>query len=71
MCPPCRRRRIIGLLGGGADINAPHQQLQTAGARIWQAPRAEPWAMRSLIVGDFDDNLICFASNLTGASERL
>ena len=51
--------------------NALHQQLQTAGAHIWQAPRDEPWAMRSLIVRDLDDNLICFASNLAGASERL
>ena len=46
------------------DVNALHQELQSAGARIWQAPRDEPWAMRSLIVSDPDDNLICFASNL-------
>jgi len=51
-----------------SDVNALHQQLQTAGARIWQAPRDEPWAMRSLIVSDFDDNLICFASSLAGAA---
>ena len=50
-----------------SDVNALHQQLQTAVARIWQAPRDEPWAMRSLIVRDLDDNLICFASNLSGA----
>ncbi len=50
-----------------SDVNALHQQLQAAGARIWQAPRDEPWAMRSLIVSDLDDNLICFASNLAGA----
>jgi len=54
-----------------SDVNALHQQLQTAGARISQAPRDEPWAMRSLIVRDLDDNLICFASNLSGAPERL
>lgn len=47
-----------------ADVNALHQELQAAGARIWQAPRDEAWAMRSLIVCDLDDNLICFASNL-------
>jgi catechol 2,3-dioxygenase-like lactoylglutathione lyase family enzyme len=47
-----------------SDVNALHQQLQTAGAHVWQAPRDEPWAMRSLIVSDLDDNLICFASNL-------
>jgi catechol 2,3-dioxygenase-like lactoylglutathione lyase family enzyme len=50
-----------------SDVNALHQQLQTAGACIWQAPRDEPWAMRSLIVRDLDDNLICFASNLSAA----
>jgi catechol 2,3-dioxygenase-like lactoylglutathione lyase family enzyme len=47
-----------------SDVNALHEQLQTAGAHIWQAPRDEPWAMRSLIVSDLDDNLICFAANL-------
>jgi uncharacterized glyoxalase superfamily protein PhnB len=47
-----------------SDVNALYEQLQTAGARIWQAPRDEPWAMRSLIVSDLDGNLICFASNL-------
>ncbi len=47
-----------------SDVNALHESLRAAGARIWQAPRDEPWAMRSLIVNDLDDNLICFASNL-------
>ena len=47
-----------------SDVDALHQALQTDGARIWQAPRDEPWAMRSLIVVDLDENLICFASNL-------
>ena len=47
-----------------SDVDALHRDLQMAGARIWQAPRDEPWAMRSLIVVDPDDNLICFASNL-------
>jgi catechol 2,3-dioxygenase-like lactoylglutathione lyase family enzyme len=51
-----------------ADVNALHQQLPAAGARIRRAPRDEPWGMRSLIVSDLDDNLICFASNLAGAS---
>lgn len=46
------------------DVNALHELLQAAGAHIWQGPRDEPWAMRSLIVSDLDDNLICFASNL-------
>jgi uncharacterized glyoxalase superfamily protein PhnB len=46
------------------DVNALYASLQAAGAQIWQAPRDEPWAMRSLIVSDPDDNLICFASNL-------
>jgi catechol 2,3-dioxygenase-like lactoylglutathione lyase family enzyme len=47
-----------------ADVNALHDSLQAAGVEIWQAPRDEPWAMRSLIVTDPDGNLICFASNL-------
>ena len=47
-----------------SDVNALHDSLQAAGAHIWQAPRDEPWAMRSLIVSDLDSNLICFASNL-------
>jgi catechol 2,3-dioxygenase-like lactoylglutathione lyase family enzyme len=47
-----------------SDVNALHESLQAAGARIWQAPRDEPWAMRSLFVSDPDGNLICFASNL-------
>jgi catechol 2,3-dioxygenase-like lactoylglutathione lyase family enzyme len=47
-----------------SDVNALHDSLQAAGAQIRQAPRDEPWAMRSLIVNDPDGNLICFASNL-------
>ena len=47
-----------------SDINALHHSLHAAGAHIWQAPRDEPWGMRSLIVNDLDDNLICFASHL-------
>ena len=49
-----------------SDVNALHESLQKAGAQISQAPRDEPWAMRSLIVSDLDGNLICFASNLPG-----
>jgi catechol 2,3-dioxygenase-like lactoylglutathione lyase family enzyme len=47
-----------------SDVNALHDSLQAAGAQIWQGPRDEPWAMRSLIVNDLDGNLICFASSL-------
>jgi catechol 2,3-dioxygenase-like lactoylglutathione lyase family enzyme len=47
-----------------SDVNALHDSLRSAGAHIWQAPRDEPWAMRSLIVSDPDGNLICFASDL-------
>jgi uncharacterized glyoxalase superfamily protein PhnB len=47
-----------------SEVDALHQSLQNSGACIWQAPRDEPWAMRSLIVSDPDGNLICFASNL-------
>lgn len=47
-----------------ADVNTLYESLRAAGAHIWQAPRDEPWAMRSLIVSDLDSNLICFASNL-------
>ena len=45
-------------------VDTLHESLRAAGAHIWQAPRDEPWAMRSLIVSDLDGNLICFASNL-------
>ncbi|KXV07969.1 hypothetical protein CR51_11000 [Caballeronia megalochromosomata] len=47
-----------------SDVNELHDSLKAAGAHIWQTPRDEPWAMRSLIVSDPDGNLICFASNL-------
>ena len=47
-----------------SDVDALHAAFQVSGARVRQAPRDEPWAMRSLIVSDPDDNLICFASNL-------
>ena len=47
-----------------SDVNVLYDSLQAAGAHIWQAPRDEPWAMRSLIVNDLDANLICFASSL-------
>lgn len=47
-----------------SDADTLHASLQARGARIWQAPRDEPWHMRSFIVTDPDDNLICFASNL-------
>jgi catechol 2,3-dioxygenase-like lactoylglutathione lyase family enzyme len=49
-----------------ADANALHAEFQAAGAQIWQAPRDEPWGMRSVIVSDLDGNLICFA----GSSDR-
>jgi catechol 2,3-dioxygenase-like lactoylglutathione lyase family enzyme len=51
-----------------SDVDTLHHELRTAGARIRQAPRDEPWAMRSLIVTDLDDNLVCFASPLATAS---
>ena len=47
-----------------SDVDTLHRSLRAAGAQIWQDPRDEPWAMRSLIVSDLDDNLICFAANL-------
>ncbi len=47
-----------------ADVDALHAELQAAGAEIWQGPRDEPWAMRSLIVSDPDGNLVCFAADL-------
>ena len=53
-----------------ADVDALHASLQAAGAHIRQAPRDEPWAMRSLIVSDLDANLICFASHLVGSSDH-
>jgi catechol 2,3-dioxygenase-like lactoylglutathione lyase family enzyme len=47
-----------------SDVDVLHDALRAAGAQIRQAPRDEPWGMRSLIVSDPDGNLICFASNL-------
>ena len=47
-----------------SDVDTLYASLQTASAHIWQAPRDEPWAMRSLIINDLDGNLICFASSL-------
>ncbi len=47
-----------------SDVDVLHGSLRAAGAHIRQAPRDEPWAMRSLIISDPDGNLICFASNL-------
>ncbi|HSZ54293.1 MAG TPA: VOC family protein [Tepidisphaeraceae bacterium] len=47
-----------------SDVNVLHDSLQAAGAHIWQAPRDESWAMRSLIVSDLDGNLICSTSKL-------
>ncbi len=44
------------------DADALHAELSAAGATIRQAPRDEPWGMRSLITGDADGNLICFAA---------
>ena len=46
------------------DVDALYGSLQSAGATVWQPPRDEPWAMRSLIVTDPGANLICFASPL-------
>jgi catechol 2,3-dioxygenase-like lactoylglutathione lyase family enzyme len=50
-----------------SDVNALHKSFQAAGAHIFQAPRDEPWGMRSIIVNDPDGNLICFAANLAPA----
>ena len=47
-----------------SDADALHASIQAVGAHIWQQPRDEPWAMRSVIVSDLDANLICFASPL-------
>jgi catechol 2,3-dioxygenase-like lactoylglutathione lyase family enzyme len=49
-----------------SDVNKLSASLEAAGAEIHQAPRDEPWGMRSLIVSDPDGNLICFASDLAG-----
>lgn len=66
-------RPVIDHSAGGAllsafievsDADALERSLRDAGAHIWQAARDEPWGMRSVIVSDLDDNLICFASNL-------
>jgi len=49
-----------------SDVNALHQELRAAGARLPQPPRDEPWGMRSMIASDLDGNLIGFASALGG-----
>lgn len=54
-----------------SDVNVLHDSLRKAGAQIRQAPRDEPWAMRSLIVNDVDGNLICFASDLASKTESV
>jgi catechol 2,3-dioxygenase-like lactoylglutathione lyase family enzyme len=59
---------LLGAFIEVSDADALHDELRTTGALIRQPPRDEPWAMRSLIVRDLDDNLICFASPLPGAS---
>lgn len=46
------------------DVDALCHSLQSAGAIIWQAPRDEPWGMRSVVVADPDGNLLCFAAPL-------
>ena len=46
------------------DVDGLCESMQSAGAVIWQAPRDEPWAMRSFIVADPDGNLVCFAAPL-------
>ena len=48
-----------------SDVDALYESLRSSGAKVWQQPRDEPWATRSLIVADHDGNLICFASNLS------
>ena len=55
---------LLSAFLGNSAIDALHDAPRSAGAHVRQAPRDEPWAMRSLIVGDLDDDLICFASPL-------
>ena len=45
------------------DVDALYAEFSQASAHIHQAPRDEPWGMRSLIIADPAGNLICFASN--------
>jgi uncharacterized glyoxalase superfamily protein PhnB len=59
---------LLSAVSEVAEVDALHDALQAAGARIYQAPRDEPWGMRSLIVSDLDDNLICFVAPLARAS---
>lgn len=46
------------------DVDGHHAAMHSAGAAIHQAPRDEPWGMRSLIVSDPDGNLVMFAQPL-------
>lgn len=44
-------------------VDALFAAMQSAGAMIHQAPRDEPWGMRSFIVRDPAGNLLLFAAN--------
>lgn len=46
------------------DVDALFATMQSAGAAVHQAPRDEPWAMRSFILRDPSGNLLLFAANL-------
>jgi uncharacterized glyoxalase superfamily protein PhnB len=46
------------------DVDALYGALAAAGALLRQAPRDEPWGMRSAIVADPDGNLLLFAAPL-------
>ncbi len=47
-----------------SDVDALFAAMQSAGAAVHQAPRDEPWGMRSAILRDPSGNLVMFAANL-------
>ena len=55
---------LLGAFVEVTDADALHASLAAAGALVRQAPRDEPWGMRSLIVADPDGNLLGFAAPL-------
>jgi uncharacterized glyoxalase superfamily protein PhnB len=46
------------------DVDDLFATMQAAGAAVHQAPRDEPWGMRSFIVRDTSANLLLFAAPL-------
>ena len=55
---------LLSAFIGVTDVDGLFAAMQSAGAMMHQAPRDEPWGMRSFIVRDPSGNLVLFAANL-------